>query len=118
MSVPLDELRSELTTLLGLVRELNTKLPQVETRTKNMTLTMQKASAVAYGVLGIMKALGLPPPLDEAAVKVQRFIMLLNQLRIQIMLFEAASGPLGWALAGIGAIGFAVTIPDQAGTLL
>ena len=118
MSFPVEDLRQELTTLLQLARELNALLPEVKSKTQNVTLTLQKASAVAYGVMGIMKQLGLPPPFDEATLKIQRMIMLLNQLRISIMLVEAAAGPVGWALAGISIVGTAVTLPDQIGSLM
>ena len=118
MSVPVEELRHELTTLLTLVRELNARLPELKTKTQDVTFSLQKASAVAYGVMGIMKQLGLPPPFDEATLKIQRMIMLLNQLRITIHLVEIAAGPVGWALAGISIVGTAATLPDQIGSLL
>jgi len=39
---------------------------------------------------------------NEAIATVQRFIFIINSLCISILALEASSGPVGWALAGLG----------------
>jgi len=50
--------------------------------------------------------------IDVAVAKVQRFLGTLRMAQSTIMAFEAASGPLGWALAAVGLVATAVTASD------
>jgi len=56
----------------------------------------------------LLRKLGLPEEQAELLREIQRTIALLNQLRLTLIAVQAASGPIGWALAGIGAATFLI----------
>jgi hypothetical protein len=43
--------------------------------------------------------LGLPENIDQAIMKVERLVMTIRLLHTAMIALEAASGPIGWALA-------------------
>ena len=57
----------------------------------------------------MLKMLGLPDdsPIMAVTERIQRLVMLIRTLHTAAILLNAASGPIGWAMAGIG-IGSAV----------
>jgi hypothetical protein len=59
-----------------------------------------------------MNRLGLPANIDQAIMKVQRLAMTIRLLHTSMLALEAASGPLGWALAIVGGISAAVSVGD------
>lgn len=70
---------------------------------------LRKFQTFLYRSIALAKRLGLPEDLDEMATKIQRITMLFNQARLAAIAFQAASGPLGWALAGVGMATTALT---------
>ena len=70
----------------------------VETAYENI----RKIETVVYRLFGLFRRLGLPEKIDDAIMKVQRLIAVLNSLRLTIIALQAASGPLGLALALMG----------------
>jgi hypothetical protein len=52
--------------------------------------------------LVLTRRMGLPDDVSRAISGIQRMIVLTNQLRIAMLALQAASGPVGWALAGLG----------------
>jgi len=70
---------------------------------------LRRVQTFAYQTLSLMRKLGLPEDMEEAAVRVQRLIFVMNQARLAAIALHAASGPIGWALAGIGIAATAVT---------
>jgi len=60
----------------------------------------------------LLKRMGAAEDLQDAIMNVQRLITTLNTLRLTILAVQAASGPIGWAMAGIGIIATALTVDD------
>ena len=60
----------------------------------------------------LLERLNAPENIRSAIMNVQRLITLLNTLRLTILAVEAASGPIGWALAGVGIVATALTAED------
>jgi hypothetical protein len=89
--------------------EINYELKVDTTKTARGLLKVQ---TLLYGILGILHRLGLPEPIDAAIVKIQRLISALNMLRLTLIGVEAASGPIGWAMAGIAVAGTVLTTGD------
>jgi len=71
-----------------------------------------RAQLALYGTLGILRRLGLPDEVNQAMRVVQRMISTLNMLRLTMIAVQAASGPIGWALALIGISSFALDFGD------
>lgn len=86
----------------------------LEINTSKATKAMFQFQLALYGVLGILHRLGLPEPIDAAIVKVQRLIAALNMLRVTLIATQAASGPLGWAMAGVSIAGSVLGVADLA----
>jgi len=71
----------------------------------------RKLQTVLYRTLGLLRTMGISS-LDDFSSKAQRAIILANQARLAIAAFQAAAGPLGWALFGIGVVSTWVTTVD------
>ena len=85
-----------------------------ETVTFNLELNVERAFSnarklelIAFRALGllnrILRMLGLPEdsPFAKALRQVQLLTMVIRSLHTSAVLLEAASGPIGWALAGL-----------------
>jgi len=72
---------------------------------------IRKLQTVLYRTLGLLRRMSGNEDLDRAIAKAQRIIAVINMMRLAYAAFMAASGPLGWALAGISIAeaGFAFT---------
>ena len=91
-----------------------------ETITFNLELNVEKAytnarkiELIIFRGLGLWnrmcRMLGLPDdsPITKITLTLQRLTMMIRTLHTAAILLNAASGPIGWALAGIG-VGSAV----------
>jgi hypothetical protein len=74
---------------------------------------LRKAETVLYRTLGLVRRLSGDENLDKAIAKIQEAIALINSLRLAIVAFQAATGPLGWALAGIGTVTALMTTAEM-----
>ena len=102
------------------------KLSQLEeTITFNLELNVEKAVSssrrielIIFRVLGlwvrVCKLFGLPPdsPAIQIVQKIQEVTMVLRQLHSTIIFVEAASGPIGWAMAGLSAAALVMSVSD------
>jgi hypothetical protein len=80
-----------------------------ETVTFNLELNVEQAidnarrlELLLYRSIALLGRLGLPENIDQAISKVQRLIMTIRLLHTAMIALEAASGPIGWALALVG----------------
>ena len=62
----------------------------------------------------ICRALGVPEdsPIMVVTERIQKLIMLVRVLHTSFILLNAASGPIGWAMAGIGVGTAVMTMAD------
>lgn len=81
-------------------------------RTTKVARNLLKVQTLFYGILGILHRLGLPEPIDDAIVKIQRLIASLNMLRMSLIAVQTTAGPLGLVMAGVGVVGAALTAGD------
>jgi len=85
----------------------------IETAKAQMASLQQQLTqtlTLLYGVLGILRELGLPDEMEKVITTVMRLISVVNMLRASLMALHAASGPYGWAMAMIGFVGTTVTL--------
>ena len=75
---------------------------------------IRRIETVLYRYFALLRRAGLPEELDDAVRKVQTLITIVNQLRLSMIAVHAASGPIGWLLAGIGATSFIITTTEFA----
>lgn len=80
-----------------------------ETVTFNLELNVESAissvrrlETLLFRTLGLLRRLGLPEDIEAAIVKLQRLVMVIRMAHTAIIAFQAASGPIGWALALVG----------------
>jgi len=78
---------------------------------------IRKLETVLYRALGMLRQMGAGPDLDRMITQIQRAIAMINQLRLTIIALQAASGPIGWALAGIGVVSTLVLTGDFIGSV-
>ena len=76
--------------------------------------TVRKLELIAYRTINLLRRMGLPENVDDAIAKVQRFIMTVRLAHSAILAFEAASGPIGWIMAGLGIAATVLTAGDIA----
>jgi hypothetical protein len=60
----------------------------------------------------LLGRLGLPENIDQAIAKFQRLIMVIRLLHTSIIALQAATGPLGIALALVGIASAAISMTD------
>lgn len=63
---------------------------------------IRRLQTLIYRTIGLIRQMGLPEEADEMLMKIQMIIAQINTLRLAIMALQAASGPIGWALFGVG----------------
>jgi len=111
--------KAELQEIVVLTKEIRTLLNELDReelpRVKNNVNEMR--SLLTNSVL-LMNRIGLPPPFSEAVNKMRLMIQVGTQLYLVLQMLNAASGPWGWALAGVGVLTYAVTVPDAMGSLI
>lgn len=73
---------------------------------------LRRLETILYRSLALMRRFGLPEEVDDAIFKIQRLIAMINMLRLTIAAFQATMGPIGWALAFVGAAGTALTVAE------
>jgi len=90
-----------------------------ETVTFNLELNVEQAisqirrmETLLFRTLALINRLGLPEDISRAISVVQRLIMTVRMLHTAILAFEAATGPIGWALAGVGFISSMVSLGE------
>jgi len=79
---------------------------------REATADLVKYSVALYGVLGILNRLGLPEEAQDCIRVLQKMIATINMLRASMIALQIASGPLGWALAGVSVAGSVLTLAD------
>jgi hypothetical protein len=80
--------------VVSLSLELNTQQAEASVR---QCLTLLNKTLYLVQQLG-----GGDPDVQRLINNLNRAIALMNQLRLTVIALEAASGPVGWALAGVG----------------
>lgn len=96
-----------------------------ETVTFNLELNVESAFSnarrvelIIFRVLGLWlrfcRLLGVPDDSPAVVViqKIQQITMLVRTMHTAVVLMNAASGPIGWAMAGIGVASAAVSVPE------
>jgi len=80
-----------------------------ETVTFNLELNVESAissvrrlETLLFRTLGLLRRLGLPEDIEAVIFKLQRLVMVIRMAHTAIIAFQAASGPIGWALALVG----------------
>ncbi len=63
---------------------------------------LRQVETLLYRSLALFGRLGLPENIDAAINKVERLVMVIRLLHTSAIALEAATGPVGWALAGVG----------------
>ena len=79
---------------------------------------LHKYETVLYRVLGLWLRMGLPPEIEAQVRYLQRLIAILNQARLAALALQAASGPVGWALAGVGFLTMALSSGELIGDVM
>ena len=62
---------------------------------------IRKLEMLLYRIIGLFRRLGMPEDVEQAIIKVQKAIAILNMYRLTVAAAQAAAGPIGWALLGI-----------------
>lgn len=82
---------------------------EIEVNTVKAEASIQMLMSHLYGVIGMLRLMGLPEESNALLMKVQRIISALNMLRVSLIAVQAASGPYGLLLAGFALTGTALT---------
>jgi len=75
---------------------------------------IRQLQTVAYQTLTLLKRMGLSEDINDAITKIQRIISVLNSARLAMIALQAATGPMGWALAGVGLVATGFQAYDMA----
>jgi uncharacterized protein YigA (DUF484 family) len=87
-----------------------------ETITFNLELNVEQAidntrrlETLLFRTLGLVRRLTGSESLDDAIYKIQRMVMIVRMAHTAVIAFQAASGPIGWALAAVGIVSATVS---------
>jgi len=85
-----------------------------EESVRNVMSKLVAISTVMYGVLGLMRRMGLPEEYDQAIIAIQQIISTLNMLRVSLtaLIALSATHPIGWAMFAIAAGGTILTLAE------
>jgi hypothetical protein len=103
--------------LYRLLQEINGVLDQTETKVKSANRSFNQILVAATAVVGTMRRMGLGEEADAMIDKLQHILRLLLLVRTSMMVTAAAAGPLGWVIAGAGALTTIYTVDDIIGSL-
>jgi hypothetical protein len=121
VSGELQTIISQLTQLEQQIDTINSKLGGTSLASSKaelleMRVTMNEVLLMTNRVFFILRRAGLPDDFTQALATMQRMIALANNLYIAITAFNAAAGPMGWALAGLGIASSIVYATDMVGS--
>lgn len=74
---------------------------------------IRRVQTILYRTISLLRRMGLPEDVDDAIAHIQKLISILNMLRLTMIAVQAASGPIGWAMAAVSVGGTAVTIAEE-----
>jgi hypothetical protein len=103
--------------LYRLLQEINSVLDQTAIKVQRTNSNFNKILVAATAVLGTMRRMGLGEEADAVIDKLQEILRLLLLVRTSMMVTAAAAGPLGWVIAGAGALNTIYTVDDIIGSL-
>jgi hypothetical protein len=109
MSVPLAEVRQVyelIQQIEGKINRLVSQRPEIE-RTKVESLQLNQ---LLMQTVGLMRQVGLADDLTTAIMRVQTMITALHAMNRAMTLVLAGSGPVGWLMLGISAVGLGLAI--------
>jgi len=86
----------------------------LELNVEQVIENIRKYETLLYRSLALAKRLGLPEDISQQIEKIRQLIMAIRLAHTSMIALEAASGPVGWALATVGAVSAALTFGDMA----
>jgi hypothetical protein len=113
MSVKLSSV-AEARELYNLLSECMTLIDKVEKKAQKTTVTVRQFTTAAYGLLAIVKRLGLPEELELQVELIMRVIARIHMLHAAITMLSVTT-PAGAVLAGIGIVGSMLAMMDMDG---
>lgn len=85
---------------------------EIQVDTSKAELSLGKLMTAAYGVIGLLRHMGLPEEADALLMKVQRITSSLYMMQAALLAVQASTGPYGLLFAMFVATGTAVTVAD------
>jgi len=73
---------------------------------------IRRLETLLFRTISLIRRLGLPEDIDALISKIQRTIMTVRILHTSLIALQAASGPVGFALAGVGIATAALSFTD------
>ena len=74
----------------------------LEVNTEYSLDSIRRLETVLYRSLALTRRMGLPDDINEQIYQIQRLVMVIRLLHTSMIALQAASGPIGWILGGIG----------------
>jgi hypothetical protein len=94
-------------------------MSEEETVTFNLELNVEKTFSefrklelLMYRTFALLRRFGLPDDISRGFYLIQRAILSIRMLQTALIALDAASGPVGWALAIVGIGSAAMTLAD------
>jgi hypothetical protein len=84
----------------------------LELNTEQTFSEIRKLETLLFRSLALARRLGLPEDINEAINRIQRMVMTIRLLHTAMIALEAATGPIGWALAIVGGVSAVVSMGD------
>lgn len=106
---------AQIAELRQLIDDISERLDTFETKMQKTNRTNREWLTLLTASMALTRRLTGNENLDNAIFKMQRAILIANQLRMAMLAAHAASGPVGWALVGISVIATGLTAAETMG---
>jgi hypothetical protein len=84
----------------------------LEINTEEAMVELRKVQTAIFRVLGLLRKHFGDDDFDAIMNNLMKLLTLVNQIRLAVIALEIASGPVGWLLAGVGALTVVSTASD------
>ncbi len=74
---------------------------------------LRKVEFLLFRTLGILNRLGLPEDIQKGIAELQRLIMIVRLTHTALIALQTASGPIGWAMAGLSVATLTISAAEE-----
>jgi uncharacterized protein YaaW (UPF0174 family) len=99
---------------LSNIRAMREEVAHLKNEIVNAQTEMRELEMIAFRTMGYFARLSGNEDIDATLRKIQQAIMLMRLAQTTARMFMLASGPLGWAMFAVSAVGTAMATADFA----
>lgn len=80
---------------------------------EDATTQIRQLERLLFRTMSLLRRMGLPENVTAVINQIQRLITVLRMLRVSLLMLQAATGPWGWIMGGMGLAVAGLTMGDM-----